>query len=314
MKTVAVIMSTYNGEKYLQSQIDSILLQKDVKNVEVKIYIRDDGSKDKTKKIIQKNCLIQKNVFEIDKGLTNVGVQGSFFRLLQRVEADYYFFSDQDDIWFPNKVTEFLSEFGKLNNDLPGGVYSDLLLVDAHGKSMGKSMMQLNGWDYNEDRDFASLLFKCRVTGAAFAINRKARDSVIKLDINDFNKVYMHDSFVAQLIAAYNNLRFIPKKLVFYRQHDGNVLGASNNNYHIWQVALRKKRYKTKLRDAQLLQKLLDMDSAVFLGKNKAVLSELCKFSNQKSRIHKIKLILNDYQIIWNRFRPIQLFFLMFLY
>lgn len=227
MKKIAVLISTFNGEKYLQQQIDSINKQEFNKDVfDLQIYIRDDGSRDKTLEIIKKNE--SNNIIHwIDSKGVNVGIRKSFFLLLKKVNADFYFFCDQDDIWLSPKIDKFMRKFGQINNEIPGGVYSDLLLVDADNNSLGQSMMQHNGWSYSEKRDFAKLMLNYRVTGCAFAVNKSARDVVLSVGISKFAKVYMHDVTLSQLASYFDNLHFLPECLVRYRQHSNNVLGAN---------------------------------------------------------------------------------------
>lgn len=99
-KSVQVVMSTYNGEKYLKEQIDSILSQE---GVDVRLYIRDDGSSDRTTDILA-SYQEHKNV-KIEKG-NNLGFAKSFLTALDECdEADYYAFSDQDDVWEKDKLS-----------------------------------------------------------------------------------------------------------------------------------------------------------------------------------------------------------------
>ena len=98
-KKVAVLLSTYNGEKYVGAQIHSILTQ-NYKNIE--IVVRDDGSKDKTVEIIKEYMQKYSNIV-LHQG-ENLGFIKSFFELLKYEDADYYAFADQDDIWLPNKI------------------------------------------------------------------------------------------------------------------------------------------------------------------------------------------------------------------
>ena len=100
MEKILVMMSTYNGEKYIREQIDSILHQKDVK---VDIVVRDDGSKDNTQNILKNYSSKYKNI-KWSQG-DNVGPCKSFLELLYSSgEYEYYAFADQDDYWYPNKL------------------------------------------------------------------------------------------------------------------------------------------------------------------------------------------------------------------
>ena len=109
MKKVQVLLSTYNGEKYLKEQIESILKQKEV---DKKLIVRDDGSSDSTIKILEEISNKNKKII-FYKG-KNIGPARSFMELLKKSEeADYYSFADQDDIWEENKI---ISAINKLNN------------------------------------------------------------------------------------------------------------------------------------------------------------------------------------------------------
>ncbi|OFT18645.1 L-Rha 1,3-L-rhamnosyltransferase [Lactobacillus sp. HMSC17G08] len=226
---VAVLMSTYNGEKYVESQVRSIAHQVVPSNVQVRVYIRDDGSTDRTLEIVKSLKRQFKDLITIiNEPEGNVGVKASFFSLLvsHSINADYYFLSDQDDIWDENKIGISLSKFDKLSDKKPIGVYSDLWIADKDANSTGKKMSQVSHWKKGAI-DFKFLSFDYRVVGCAFAINNAARELFKNnVTVNVIKSVNMHDSFLALLIAASGQLYLIDKPTVFYRQHEGNVIGA----------------------------------------------------------------------------------------
>ena len=119
VENVAVIMSTYNGERYIREQIESILNQK---KVSVLLFIRDDGSKDNTRKIIKEYCTNYRNVIWIDElKKENLGVRDSFLRSLTFVyknypDIHYFSFSDQDDYWMEDKLFEGVCRLEKSKN------------------------------------------------------------------------------------------------------------------------------------------------------------------------------------------------------
>lgn len=124
---VTVLMSTYNGEKYLKEQIDSILSQVDV---DVRLVIRDDGSTDNTVGVIKEYSQRNSNVeFTVGK---NIGYANSFLTLIQMAgDSDYYAFSDQDDIWKKNKLSTAVDKI----NGIPYVVYaSNLEMVSENGE------------------------------------------------------------------------------------------------------------------------------------------------------------------------------------
>ena len=101
---IAILMSTYNGERYLREQIDSLLNQT---YKDWKLYIRDDGSTDETISIIESYVNDYPDLIVLLKDdLGNLGSARSFMRILSVVDADYYMFCDQDDVWLPNKVKD----------------------------------------------------------------------------------------------------------------------------------------------------------------------------------------------------------------
>ena len=126
--TVCVYMSTYNGEKFLQQQIDSIFQQK---NVNVTLLVRDDGSTDRTVDIIK----AQKQKIVLLEGM-NIGAENSFMELLYyEQDADYYAFSDQDDVWMPDKLC---TAIGKLVGVKGAGLYAcNLYYTDENLNILG---------------------------------------------------------------------------------------------------------------------------------------------------------------------------------
>ena len=119
-KKVAVIMSTYNGEKFIREQLDSILNQS-YKNIE--LIVRDDGSKDKTVEIVKEYQAKHKNI-KLFEG-QNLGFVKSFFELLKLAEADYYAYADQDDIWIENKIELAVNSLNKLDDQKPNMAFGN---------------------------------------------------------------------------------------------------------------------------------------------------------------------------------------------
>jgi len=306
-------MSTYNGRKYLSEQIESILNQKiDSDEYTLDLYIRDDGSCDETESIVTTYMTRSENIHLLQNSGTNLGVQGSFYSLMRCVEADYYFFCDQDDVWFYNKVTTFMNEFKKHCDKIPCGVYSDLSLIDTEGKALGKTMMQEQGWSYDEKRDLSLLMFNTRVTGAAFAINRAARDEVIRIDARKFSSVLMHDSIIALLTQVYDNLYFIPKTLVGYRQHENNVLGAAPQKHSQFEIGFKKNHYRHLFHDLMLVIQVLNWTNVP--NTNMTMIRATQDFVKQQSFRGRVASIFKNYKCLWDKFRLRHVVFLLVFY
>ncbi|AEJ23362.1 alpha-L-Rha alpha-1,3-L-rhamnosyltransferase [Weissella koreensis KACC 15510] len=291
---VSVVMSTYNGDRYLENQLDSILNQKfDNQKFDLKIYIRDDGSKDNTQDIIDKYVNNYPNTIkQIDRNSPNIGVKRSFFKLLKLVDGDYYFFSDQDDIWLPNKLREFLAVFHLHENGIPVGVYSDLWVADAKGVSTGQRMKEnLSIGKY--ENVLSKLLNRNLVTGASFAINKKTVNYIRTVNDETFDKVNMHDAFIALLIAMTGNLMFIDKPLVNYRQHGNNVIGVSTKSREttlskLLQINKLKQVKKQQILNFYLVSKLFKDD---VIDNNEKLAATIDKYVNSRNFITKFKIL-----------------------
>lgn len=220
---VAILMSTYNGEKYLRDQVMSILKQ-DYNDWH--LYIRDDGSKDSTADIIREFVKSDERISFINESHPqNVGVTESFMKLLANVDADYYMFSDQDDYWQQDKVSATLAKMqDSEEKGQPVCVHTDLTIVDANLK--GNELFY--GPDYSWS-GFRQLLFANCVTGCTVMINQPLKKLI---DFNDkrLKNVYMHDWWIALIAAAFGKVVYLNRPTILYRQHSGNVIGESKKS------------------------------------------------------------------------------------
>ena len=221
-KQVAILMSTYNGEKYLEEQIESIIQQSYSDWV---LYIRDDGSKDHTVDIIKKYCLIDDRIiFFNEEHIENIGVTRSFMELFSQVNADFYMFSDQDDYWKKDKVLHTLNAMLEQEfQSKPVCVHTDLQIVDKnlHGNEV------MNG-DYIW-HDFPHLLFCNCVTGCTMMMNQKLKE-MVHFEQIDYSKIYLHEWWIALIAASFGKVIYLNEATIMYRQHEGNVIGRNEKN------------------------------------------------------------------------------------
>lgn len=209
---VAVLMSTYNGEKYLETQIESVMKQK---KIDVYLFIRDDGSKDNTINILKKYESNDKvNIFYGD----NIGYANSFWNLLTKVDGfDYYAFCDQDDIWLDNKLYAgilklkdfdgpalYTSKVISINNDL--NIISDNTF-NNHGK-------------LNVFESFQKSVFP----GCVFIFNEDAQ--IILKKYNGFME--SHDWAAYTIISVLGNIVYDDSSYIYYRIHNDNTIGKNN--------------------------------------------------------------------------------------
>ena len=137
---VNILLSTYNGEQYLKEQVKSI---QDQTYQNWQLLIRDDGSTDGTVEIIQELVAQDERIRFINQGaIENLGVIKSFHALLKYEKADLYCFSDQDDVWLPDKIALQVAEAAKHPQEVPLLVYTDLKVVDENLNVQHESMIR----------------------------------------------------------------------------------------------------------------------------------------------------------------------------
>ena len=245
---VAVLLSTYNGEKYLAEQLDSLLKQS-YKNLTV--VIRDDGSRDGTLDVIHSYLERFPDTFHwIESDGQNLGAGGSFSFLMQYVlehkielglEKAYMMFCDQDDVWIDNKIelemqSMLAAEAGNANT--PVLVHSDLKVVSDSRSPTAGSFMRYQGLEAARNR-FGQILLCNIATGCTVLINEPLAARSLPVP----PEAIMHDWWLALVAAAFGKMILVDRPLVEYRQHDSNTLGAVE--------------YKLKQRTfLQLLQKI----------------------------------------------------------
>lgn len=208
---VQILMSTYNGEKFLKEQLESLLRQT-YQNLE--ILVRDDGSKDGTCEILREYEKKYSNVHVYLED--NVGVTKSFFELLKKSDADYIAFSDQDDVWLEEKVEKAVEKLKTLEE--PALYCSNKILVDS----------ELNIIAENNHKKlipgFENAVVECICTGCTSMMNRSLAEN-IKEHIP--KRAIIHDWW-CYLVASYlGKVIFDDNSYIWYRQHGGNVIGAS---------------------------------------------------------------------------------------
>lgn len=219
----AVLLAAKNGEKWINNQILSILSQK---NVKVKIFISIDRSYDRTEEICKK--LAKSNsAIQIMKrnNLKRTSSSLNFFWLIKKVDLkkfDYISLSDQDDIWFHNKLKRASMCLKKFNSH---GYSSNVIALYEDGSQ--KKLLK------NTKQTKFDFLFESAGAGSTYVIKTKEFNVVKELIINKFNlvkKIENHDWFIYSCFRSMGYRWFIDKEsTMFYRQHNSNVIGANNS-------------------------------------------------------------------------------------
>ena len=221
METVCVLMSTYNGEKYLQEQLDSIINQV---GVNVRILVRDDGSTDSTKDIL--NNYKREGYLDWYSG-TNLKSARSFMDLVNRApESEYYAFSDQDDYWLPTKLQVAVNVLKSADSRKSALYYSRTTLVDENLLPIKQNTKKLNVLG------MPSAFIINNASGCTMVFN-----SYLLKRVQEYNPqiIGMHDSWFYKICVVTGNQIFADNHAyILYRQHDSNVLGGVHDPVKVW--------------------------------------------------------------------------------
>ena len=223
--TVAILLSTYNSEKYICEQINSILSQT---YKQWKLFIRDDGSIDGTISIIQNYCNKHSNIIFFESKEKNLGTRDSFLGLLKNTQGKYYMFCDHDDVWLPFKIEITYKEMKKAeqnNFDKPIIVNTDLIVVDDKLQTIHSSMWKYSGFLPDVLKSSFYYLSVCNfVNGCTMMINQKAKEISFPVSSN----ATLHDNWIAlKVITSGGIIVPINMPTILYRQHKNNVCGAT---------------------------------------------------------------------------------------
>lgn len=221
---IDILLATYNGEKFLEQQLDSLLKQ-DYDNWH--LFIRDDGSAAATLNIIRQYKERYPNkVTVISDTRGNLGPAGSFSVLMQESVADYIAFCDQDDVWMPNKLSIQLRAMKEAEEQCAAGcpvlVHSDLVVVDEKLRVMSESFWKHQNLDPQGSARINNLLVQNFVTGCTCLINRPLVDLVGYVP----DRAIMHDWWIALVAVLTGKIVSLSEPTVKYRQHGSNDTGA----------------------------------------------------------------------------------------
>lgn len=221
---IDILLATYNGERYLAEQIDSLLGQtfKDWR-----LIARDDGSSDGTVATLREYAASHPDrIVLIEDGDRGLGACGNFGRLMEHAEADYVMFCDQDDVWLPDKIARMTAAMREIEaecgRDVPLLVHSDLRVVDHGLRTLSPSFWSYQASDPAFAQSVSRLMGQNVVTGCATMCNRRLVELSLPLPAD----ALMHDWWTALVAAALGAIRTLPEASVLYRQHGSNTLGA----------------------------------------------------------------------------------------
>lgn len=285
MNKVLILLSTYNGEKFLREQLDSLYAQK---GVDVHILVRDDGSKDNTVGILREYEIAYGKITILIE--SNIGVSRSFYRLMQyalfEMETfDYYSFCDQDDVWFEYKLEKSCCQIDSSTSQ-PQLFYAPAVPVDDELIPLKFSTIRVVNC-------LGANIASNHSLGCTQVFNRALLERIVKIckyakAHKEIGTYYpLHDAWSALVAYSIGKVIIGEVPLMFYRQHGGNVVGSSQST--LKNLITRINRYtKSERKKSTKCRIILELLNEEIPNKNRALL-EKCAY-NDKSFSNRMKL------------------------
>ena len=287
--SIAVLLATYNGDKFLGQQLDSIFNQ-DFEQVH--LIARDDGSFDKTLSILKQYKTIHSNRLSIiNNNLGKSGHCANFSALCEIAltkKDNYFCFSDQDDVWQLHKLSTLKSKMDELEKihgkDTPILIHSDLRVVDEKLIEVAPSFITFQGLPEPDSHDFPKFLYQNVVTGCTTMFNRALLEIAGPIP----PEAIVHDWWFAQCAKLFGVLAYVGEPLIDYRQHGKNAIGA--NSYQEQTSYFKKHIYKSmiyfpkhlakSIKQTQALSDIIHSTQVSVCHKNKKMIDEFSNFNH----------------------------------
>ena len=222
---VAILLGTVNGEQFIEQQLQSFAAQTHRNWV---LYVSDDGSQDRTLAIVREFAQqVGSDRVQIRQG-PRQGFAANFLAMAcdPSIDADYFAFSDQDDVWLPKKIERALAHLRELSANRSGLYGGRTRYVDVHNRDLGLSPQ------YRRAPDFRNAMVQSIMGGNTMVLNRQARSIVMAAGPL---QVVAHDWWFYQLISGCGGFVFYdPEPMVLYRQHSDNVIGSNTGIKALW--------------------------------------------------------------------------------
>lgn len=293
MSNIDILMASYNSEKYIESQIDSILNQT---YNDYHIYINDDISTDSTLNILQNYKKQYNNIFSISQNSKRQGIKENFSTLMDKSNADYIMFADHDDVWFDNKIEITYKEMTALEKKysatIPLLVFTDKTVTDSSLNIINHSHNKSEKLN-TKNISFNRLLMGNVVSGCTIMINKPLKEICGHINKN----AIMHDYWIALTAAAFGHISYIDKPTMYYRQHGSNTLGAKSYSL---KFALQKLKAGRKNMQQAVFQNIMQAECFLYQYENilnsnqKKILKEFINLKNKRN-IHFIDSIIKNH-------------------
>ncbi len=265
-----ILLATYNSEKYLREQLDSIL-QQDFRDYT--LFIRDGGSRDSTLKILEEYQDPRIRFI----GSAPASALKNFSALLEHSTAPLTMFSDHDDVWMPDKITRTLAKYQP--TDIPTMIFTDAVLTNSALRPIAASSLRYQHLDPTR-LTLRQQLLQNVPFGNTMLINRALRELAMPIP----PQAVMHDHWLSLTAAVFGQIIFLPETTLFYRQHGKNVSGArripavsgwaERFNARVVQAGVFLEQFREKLSpdDRLLLEEFSRLPEKGFLERRRIIL------------------------------------------
>lgn len=296
---VEILLATYNGERYLREQLDSILNQ-DYHDWIIRAC--DDASTDSTYEILMEYKERLPDKFTIEKRQTGFGsAKLNFAHLIQESICDYVMCCDQDDVWLPNKISLTLQAMkGNEKAGLPILVHTDLKVVDAKLQVLSDSFFAHS--NYNKGPEYKDLLIQNHVTGCTMMMNR-ALINLLNLQ-KDYEDILMHDWLAAIVAAGIGKVVFVDCPTMLYRQHEVNSVGAKKYGFALLVSKLKNNSIRKSLVDTAKQAAQIAKTYETVLGQEKYCLAYKYSKIFSRNKIYRVFFYIKNK--VWKKGLPRQ--------
>jgi glycosyltransferase involved in cell wall biosynthesis len=250
----SIAMCTFNGARFLPEQLQSIAKQTRRPD---ELVVCDDGSIDNTVELVRTFARTAPFPVHLTQNPENLGTTTNFENAIRLCRGDLIVLADQDDIWRPDKLARLEQEFASAPE--VGLVFSDAAIVDHDRQPLGYNLWQAIGFTPGErrafrgGRAFASMLRRCRVTGATMGFRATFRDLIVPIP-----RGWLHDAWIALLISAVAPVAPVEELLIEYRQHPHQQIGGRQRDLATQYRSAREMGQDTFLAIASRFEEALD--------------------------------------------------------
>lgn len=295
---IAVLLSTYNGERFLREQLDSILNQEDV---EVELLVRDDGSSDLTIQILTEYLTKHDNIKVLQS--KNVGCERSYAILMRESpkDSEYFAFADQDDVWFADKLKHSVDVLSGFSNT-PTLYCCNQIITDESLTPLKKMI---------EDESFSFVSHEMEVNylknrhGCTMVWNKKLHDILCNIKLSQ-GYTPVHDKMLNMVARCAGQVIIDKKPLQYYRIHGNNVSGLAESKWSRLRKGIRLywvRKNNSNLYARDCIRSIPNIDynreGAILLRKVAEYKDSLAKRINLMNA-KQLRYEGNAYKIFWN--------------